>query len=120
MYDSHKELGTDNAHAPTVLYRNDNFDDWSTNARHVGFIELNGPVFGGFSKGCTHCYEMQKYGSVSASQVHSKECPFTKFIFDKPIMEAGVSVIMFQGKNAKKNTKNHVQSVVQSNKEDKF
>jgi hypothetical protein len=89
-----------------MIYKNENDYDWLTNANHVAFIELNGPVLGGgVAKGFMHCYTWTENGSVSPSQVHSMECPYNQFTFDEPIMDDGVNIINFYGKKANKKQK---------------
>ncbi len=51
---------------------------------------------------------MQTQDTVTPNQPHSNECPYNQFIFDDPVMEDGVQVIYFYGKEKQKYTKNVV------------
>jgi hypothetical protein len=87
-----------------VLYRNQNYYDWSTNATNVAFIELHGPSVGGLTMECMHCNGLQRKGSVPPSLRHSKDCPFNNFMFEEPVIEDGISIIYFYGKKYKKSS----------------
>jgi hypothetical protein len=117
----HHRTGIPNAQRPSTMYKNENYYDWLTNANHVAFIELNGPVLGGIGKGCIRCYKQTEKGSGSPPPVHSMECPYNQFTFDAPIMDNGVNIINFYGNKAKKitekklnNSKKHTEKNVAS------
>ena len=69
----------------------------------VAFIMFHGHLnFGHSKEKCMHCYDLKKKGYVPPFIQHSKECPFNKFIFEEPVIEDGISIVYFYGKNKRK------------------
>ena len=107
MYSEYDALLVSTICQAPVLYRNDYFYDWLSDAAGVAFIELHGHSnFGPSMEKCMNCNRVKKKGSAPPSIQHSKECPFNNFIFNEPVIENNVPIVYFYCKKTKKKTKN--------------
>jgi len=107
MYSEYDALKVSTICQAPVLYRNDYFYDWLSDAAGVAFIELHGHSnFGPSMEKCMNCNRVKKKGSAPPSIQHSKECPFNNFIFNEPVIENNVPIVYFYCKKTKKNIKN--------------
>jgi len=103
LYAKHQINITSNPASSKVRYRNENYSDWLADPNHIAHIELSGPIFGGVAKGCVPCYNNMTTGSITPHADHDDTCPWKRFNFCDPVVEDGVIVVYFFGRDSTSN-----------------